>query len=136
MVVPPGTAFSLLAPGKEKDGQKESPFSGGQVVGTSPLRIYKVTCIVSELVHGICTVKLSRACECIQIQKENLTYTPDIIRTDPVLKSQILTGEPDAITSPRGRGQSIEKIIFKHTNCSRSAGLLQTRPSHEALGRG
>ena len=47
--------------------------------------------------------------------KENLTYTLDIILTDPVLKSQILTGEPDAIISPRGRGQSIEKIIFKHT---------------------
>ena len=50
--------------------------------------------------------------------KENLTYTLDIILTDPVLKSQILTGEPDAIISPRGRGQSIEKVIFKHTNRS------------------
>ena len=50
--------------------------------------------------------------------KENLTYTLDIILTDPVLKSQILTGEPDAIISPRGRGQSIEKVIFKHTNSS------------------
>jgi hypothetical protein len=26
MVVPPGSAFSLMAQGKEKDGQKESPF--------------------------------------------------------------------------------------------------------------
>ena len=47
--------------------------------------------------------------------KKNLTYTLDIILTDPVWKSQILTGEPDAIISPRGRGDTIEKVIFKHT---------------------
>jgi len=47
--------------------------------------------------------------------KKNLTYTLDIILTDPVWKPQILTGELDAIISPRGRGQTIEKVIFKHT---------------------
>ena len=42
--------------------------------------------------------------------KKNLTYTLDIILTDPVWKSQILTGEPDAIISLKG--MSISNVTY------------------------